>query len=203
MSWLPVIDAHEHSERPRYMQIAEAIAADIARGRLLPAQRLPGARSLAAALEVHRNTVDAAFRSLASRGWIESRPRSGFFVVGDPGEPPPVPAGRGLSRRDAVPRRLGYKLGPAPVGAAAQAPSRGYLLHGGLPDLRLFPHEALARAYRRALRKFAPYYAREYPLWPLVSALLLLSPANRTALRAYEKSGFRRHRLVDVLEQAI
>ncbi len=32
-------------------------------------------------------------------------------------------------------------------------------------------------------------------------ALLLLSPANRTALRAYEKVGFRRHRLVDVLEK--
>lgn len=35
------------------------------------------------------------------------------------------------------------------------------------------------------------------------SALLLLSPANRTALRAYEKAGFRRHRLVDVLEKAL
>jgi ribosomal protein S18 acetylase RimI-like enzyme len=34
------------------------------------------------------------------------------------------------------------------------------------------------------------------------SALLMLSPANRTALRAYEKVGFRRHRLVDVLECA-
>jgi ribosomal protein S18 acetylase RimI-like enzyme len=36
-----------------------------------------------------------------------------------------------------------------------------------------------------------------------VTALLMLSPANRTALRAYEKVGFRRHRLVDVLERAI
>jgi ribosomal protein S18 acetylase RimI-like enzyme len=35
------------------------------------------------------------------------------------------------------------------------------------------------------------------------SALLMLSPANRTALRAYEKVGFRRHRLVDVLERAL
>lgn len=33
------------------------------------------------------------------------------------------------------------------------------------------------------------------------SALLMLSPANRTALRAYEKVGFKRHRLVDVLEK--
>jgi ribosomal protein S18 acetylase RimI-like enzyme len=32
------------------------------------------------------------------------------------------------------------------------------------------------------------------------SALLMLSPANRTAVRAYEKVGLRRHRLVDVLE---
>ena len=35
------------------------------------------------------------------------------------------------------------------------------------------------------------------------SALLLLSPGNRTALRAYEKVGFRRHRLVDVLEKGL
>ncbi|MDH3212624.1 MAG: GNAT family N-acetyltransferase [Myxococcales bacterium] len=35
------------------------------------------------------------------------------------------------------------------------------------------------------------------------SALLMLSPANRTALRAYEKVGFRRHRLADVLEKRL
>jgi len=35
------------------------------------------------------------------------------------------------------------------------------------------------------------------------SALLLLSPANRTALRAYEKVGFRRHRMVDVLDRRL
>jgi ribosomal protein S18 acetylase RimI-like enzyme len=36
-----------------------------------------------------------------------------------------------------------------------------------------------------------------------VSAMLLLSPANRTALRAYEKVGFRRSRLIDVLEKSL
>jgi ribosomal protein S18 acetylase RimI-like enzyme len=35
------------------------------------------------------------------------------------------------------------------------------------------------------------------------SALLLLSPANRTAVRAYEKVGFRRLRLFDVLEKLL
>jgi ribosomal protein S18 acetylase RimI-like enzyme len=35
------------------------------------------------------------------------------------------------------------------------------------------------------------------------TALLMLSPVNRTAVRAYEKVGFRRHRLVDVLEKTL
>jgi mycothiol synthase len=35
------------------------------------------------------------------------------------------------------------------------------------------------------------------------SALLALSPANRTAVRAYEKVGFRRWRLADILERAL
>jgi ribosomal protein S18 acetylase RimI-like enzyme len=35
------------------------------------------------------------------------------------------------------------------------------------------------------------------------AAQLMLSPANRTALRAYEKVGFRRHRLIDVLEKRL
>jgi ribosomal protein S18 acetylase RimI-like enzyme len=36
-----------------------------------------------------------------------------------------------------------------------------------------------------------------------VSGQLMLSPANRTALRAYEKVGFRRFRLIDVLEKSL
>jgi predicted GNAT family acetyltransferase len=35
------------------------------------------------------------------------------------------------------------------------------------------------------------------------TALLLLSPANRTAYRAYEKVGLRRHRTFDVLERGL
>jgi ribosomal protein S18 acetylase RimI-like enzyme len=35
------------------------------------------------------------------------------------------------------------------------------------------------------------------------AGLLMLSPANRSGLRAYDKVGFRRHRLVDVLAKAL
>ncbi len=36
-----------------------------------------------------------------------------------------------------------------------------------------------------------------------VAGLLALSPANRNALRAYEKVGFRRFRLIDALEKKL
>jgi ribosomal protein S18 acetylase RimI-like enzyme len=35
------------------------------------------------------------------------------------------------------------------------------------------------------------------------SALLLLTPSNREAVRAYEKAGIRRYRVVDVLEKKL
>ncbi len=35
------------------------------------------------------------------------------------------------------------------------------------------------------------------------SALLMLSPGNREAVRAYEKAGIRRYRVVDVLEKRL
>ena len=37
----------------------------------------------------------------------------------------------------------------------------------------------------------------------VTSALLMLSPSNREALRAYEKAGIRRYRVVDVLEKKL
>ena len=55
---------------PVYLLIARGIRADIERGRLLPGASLPGSRTLAKTLGVHRNTVLAAFRELQAEGWI-------------------------------------------------------------------------------------------------------------------------------------
>jgi ribosomal protein S18 acetylase RimI-like enzyme len=64
---------------------------------------------------------------------------------------------------------------------------------GVAPELR-------ARGLGSALTAFA--LGRQFEAGA-ASALLMLSPANRTAVRAYEKVGFRRHRLVDVLEKTL
>jgi len=45
-----------------------------------PAARLPSVRDLARRLKVHPNTVSAAYRDLAARGWVKRKTGSGVFV---------------------------------------------------------------------------------------------------------------------------
>src|SRR5512135_1390869 len=78
------------ARQPVFQQIAQAIRGDIRRGRLRPADALPGSRSLALTLAVHRNTVLAAYRELEAEGWIISVRRSTRVA---PGLPEPAPGG--------------------------------------------------------------------------------------------------------------
>lgn len=59
-------------------------------GALLPGQRLPSVRSLARRLQVHHNTISAAYQELEAAGHVELRRGSGVFVrkggPADPGE---------------------------------------------------------------------------------------------------------------------
>ena len=65
---------------PLYEQLYRHLAGQIRSGKLAAGSRLPGKRSLAEALGVSVNTVDTAYQMLTAEGYLESRPRSGFFV---------------------------------------------------------------------------------------------------------------------------
>jgi GntR family transcriptional regulator/MocR family aminotransferase len=143
----------DHDE-PLFLRIARAISADIRRGRLGPDARLPGSRALAASLGVHRNTVLAAYRELFAEGWIEARHGQGTFVSSALREADPLAAKR-VQRNDArVPDRVGFPFSATPALASYPQYAKGVLrMLGGVPDLRLVPREAFARAQRRVLRR--------------------------------------------------
>jgi len=130
---------------PIYVRVAEAILTAVRAGQIQPGQALPGVRELADRLGVHRNTALAALRELEAQGWLDARPRSGFFVM------------------DPLPERRVQAASPASsAGPGFDVPSRlkpitstsNVLLDfcDGVADARLAPMEALAKAYPRALR---------------------------------------------------
>src|SRR3954466_1747670 len=73
-SWTFSLAVDRTGKTPLFVQIAREIAGDIARGRLAKGDALPGTRTLAETLGVHRTTVVAAYEELAAQGWTSTRP---------------------------------------------------------------------------------------------------------------------------------
>lgn len=62
-------------------QIRESLVSAVLGGRLTPGMRLPSSRGLAKHLNVSRITVTQAYQELASQGYLEAKPRSGFSIA--------------------------------------------------------------------------------------------------------------------------
>jgi GntR family transcriptional regulator len=70
----------KNSEVALREQLATQIILGIISEDLKPDQRLPSRRELARRFRIHPNTVSAAYRDLAKRGWVEARRGSGIYV---------------------------------------------------------------------------------------------------------------------------
>jgi GntR family transcriptional regulator/MocR family aminotransferase len=141
---------------PVFLQIARGIADAALARRLRAHEPVPSSRALAASLGVHRNTVLAAYDELVAQGVLVTERARGTFVA----ELPPAPR---RARRSPTSHGAASDAGLAAPGFAIRSVERtaplvdltpGTLaLASGIPDLRLCPTEALARAWRRVLRR--------------------------------------------------
>ena len=75
--WMPTLG---RDGGPVYLAIAEAVAADIASGRLQPGMRLPPQRALAEALGIDFTTVTRAYAEAGRRGLVEGRVGQGTYI---------------------------------------------------------------------------------------------------------------------------
>lgn len=76
----------KNSEVPVREQLATQIILGIVSDDLKPGQKLPSTRELARRFKIHSNTVSAAYRDLAARGWVEPRKGSGIYVCQHPSD---------------------------------------------------------------------------------------------------------------------
>src|SRR6266403_4956040 len=75
-----------------YKQLALRISELIEHGTLRPGERVPSVRRCSEQQSVSIATVMQAYRLLESRGVIEARPQSGYYVRAQRWTPPPEPA---------------------------------------------------------------------------------------------------------------
>lgn len=69
------------SKSPLYEQLYFHIKNEIICGRLLYQEKLPSKRKLAEYLQISQNTVETAYEQLTAEGYIEVKPRKGYFVM--------------------------------------------------------------------------------------------------------------------------
>jgi GntR family transcriptional regulator/MocR family aminotransferase len=72
---------NRESGNPLYSQLYHYIKEDILNGKISADTRLPSIRSLSSHLHISRNTVDMAYQQLIAEGYVQSRPRSGLYVM--------------------------------------------------------------------------------------------------------------------------
>ncbi|WP_290902983.1 PLP-dependent aminotransferase family protein [Aquabacterium sp.] len=138
--------------RTLYEQLAESLEQRIREGQLRPGERLPSVRQACTQAQVSAATVFQAYYLLESRGLIEARPRSGYYVR---------PPARGHARA-ARPEAARTESTPVAISELVfevldSTRDREVVpLGSAFPAPELFPLERLARAGARAMRHLAP-----------------------------------------------
>jgi len=152
---IPGLSIDPASELPVYRQIADGIREAALDGRLHAGERLPPTRDLARQLGVNRNTVVAAYETLAAEGRIESHTGRGTFVSAGPSD---VPGPSGPIGDDTWFTAFSRTAEDASAGGLQSifrlvTAEDGISFAGSYPAGELMPVEAFGRAMDAALRE--------------------------------------------------
>jgi DNA-binding transcriptional MocR family regulator len=124
-----------------YAALADSLQSLIGAGTLRPGHRIPSVRRMALQRDVSISTVLQAYTLLESRGYLEARPQSGYYVR--PRLPDETPEPR-MARPMAAPRFVGVNDLTAEVFTYATNPA--YIPFGAAcPHHSLFPNKKIAR----------------------------------------------------------
>ncbi|MBW3518542.1 PLP-dependent aminotransferase family protein [Flavobacterium sp. NKUCC04_CG] len=150
-----------------YLQIATQIINAIQRGYLVAGTALPGSRSLAKTLEVHRNTIVSSFDELNAQGWIDIVPNKGTFVAGKKSQKPQKINSFLQTDLAHYPTRTGFvfkknNILDHPVDQSKST----WTFTDGIPDIRLSQIAQLSKWYsahlqRKSSQKHLGYHQHE------------------------------------------
>lgn len=147
--------------QPLYIQIAEGLTNQVTRGTLRPGDRVPSLRQLSRQQRVSLSTALQAYLWLENRGYIESRPQSGFYVRTPFSALIPEPQFEKKKTSSALPSTSAIL---ASLMESASDPANVPLGAGGASP-ELFPSRRLNLILRRTIRR-QPQHSLVYEFPP-------------------------------------
>ena len=147
-----------------YRQLAEYLRGLIATGRLLPGEKLPATRELAASIGIGRNTANLAYQTLVDEDVLLAHVGQGTFVSSRGAALRAVPSVDG-ERRAFVWDGLFSRSARTPLPAGLFKPLPGnvrYEFRGGRVDEDALPKSELKRAYSHVIAEGFPAIANDF-----------------------------------------
>lgn len=149
------------NDSPLYLRIAENFTEQVARGALLPGDRVPSLRQLSQQRRVSMSTALQAYLWLESRGYLEARPQSGFYVRAPFSTLIPEPQ---FDATKTKPMEIGTSTILADIMESANNPAN-IPLGAGNASPELFPSDRLNLILRRIVRRH-PLHSTRYEFPP-------------------------------------
>ena len=147
---------NRNSEISIYMQISNQLINAIQRGVLPFGIKLPGTRALSIILNVHRNTIIAAYDELFAQGWVESLPNKGTFVIGKNQEKPFQIKDFEKNNLEHYPKSTGFSFKTSNIlDNPFEYSDCEYIFNDGVPDIRLTQIDHHSRIYSSILKRKA------------------------------------------------
>ena len=140
---IELLSLNAKSDVPLYRQLTSQITELIQRHIIQSGYKLPGTRSLADELGIHRQTVVAAIDQLVIEGWLETQPGKGTYVAENLSSVPQSFTQESME----LPRAPEMPI-PQVLQRNLHLTTQKYHLDDGLPDPRLAPTTELMRAYK-------------------------------------------------------
>ncbi|MBM6550628.1 GntR family transcriptional regulator [Marinomonas ostreistagni] len=174
-----------------YQGVVDWFLEQMSQGELTPGDKMPSLRKLAKQLELSLNTVIHGYEILAEQGWIESRPKSGYFVCHKPSaKQAHLLAGDRIAEFEAsLAKKMPWSALSHRAALVDQSDEFLFPVHkAGEPDLPVLGkgHLAVREAVSEHLRKIA-IKAHPAHIWLGRSPLAMFTQALQTLTQAGDK----------------
>jgi len=144
-----IIQIDKSNSQHVYLQIAQQFIQAIVRGHLRPGAKLLGTRQLSELLDVHRNTITAAYEELFAQGWVVIIANKGTFISSE------LPLLNPSTEREySYPKTTGYRFRKSfLLDNPFEKNNYELSFNDGTPDIRLTQLDDLSRIYSANLKR--------------------------------------------------
>jgi DNA-binding transcriptional MocR family regulator len=153
-------------DAPLYVRIADSFTQQMACGALRPGDRVPSLRQISSQQGVSVSTAMQAYVWLETRGYLEARPQSGFYVRAPFADLIPQPR---FEARATPPTVVSTRAILSDIMASARDPANVPFGAGGASPA-LYPTRRLNQILRRVVRE-QPLHSMQYDFPPGVAVL--------------------------------